>query len=69
VYLPAEKILIQADMYNPPAANAPPPPGFPFVANLLDNIKRRGLVVERVVGIHGRPVPLGELQAAASRAP
>jgi glyoxylase-like metal-dependent hydrolase (beta-lactamase superfamily II) len=69
VYLPAEKILIQADMYNPPAANVPPPPGFPFVANLLDNVKRRGLVVERVVGIHGRPVPLSELQAAASRAP
>jgi glyoxylase-like metal-dependent hydrolase (beta-lactamase superfamily II) len=71
VYLPAEKILIQADMYNPPAANAPPPPGFPFAANLLDNIKRRGLVVERVVGIHGRPVPLAELQAAAAgtRAP
>lgn len=71
VYLPAEKILIQADMYNPPAANAPPPPGFPFAANLLDNIQRRGLQVERVVGIHGRPVPLSEVQAAAAatRAP
>lgn len=70
VYLPAEKILIQADMYNPPAANAPPPPGFPFATNLLDNIQRRGLQVERVVGIHGRPVPLSELQAAATpRAP
>lgn len=70
VYLPAEKILIQADMYNPPAPNAPPPPGFPFAANLLDNIQRRGLQVERVVGIHGRPVPLSELQAAATpRAP
>jgi glyoxylase-like metal-dependent hydrolase (beta-lactamase superfamily II) len=66
VYLPAEKILIQADLYNPPAANAPPPPGFPFAANLLDNIQRRGLQVERVVGIHGRPVPLSELQAAAA---
>ncbi len=66
VYLPAEKILIQADMYNPPAAGAPPPPGFPFVANLLETIQRRGLQVDRVVGIHGRPVPLSELQAAAA---
>jgi len=63
VYLPNEKILVQADMYNPPAANAPPPPSFPFVANLLDNIQRRGLQVERVVGIHGRPVPFAEVQA------
>lgn len=69
VYLPAEKILVQADMYNPPAANAPPPPGFPFAANLLENIQRRGLQVDRVVGIHGRPVPLSELSAAATRAP
>lgn len=69
VYLPAEKILIQADLYSPPAANAPPPAGFPFVANLLENIQRRGLQVERVVGIHGRPVPLSDLHAAATRAP
>lgn len=71
VYLPAEKILIQADMYNPPAANAPPPPGFPFVANLLETLQRRGLPVDRVVGIHGQPVPLSNLQAAAAatRAP
>lgn len=70
VYLPAEKILIQADMYNPPAANAPPPPSFPFAANLLESVQRRGLQVERVVGIHGRPMTFSDLQAAAAtRAP
>ncbi|HEU4993654.1 MAG TPA: MBL fold metallo-hydrolase [Gemmatimonadaceae bacterium] len=70
VYLPAEKILVQADLYNPPAANAPPPPWFPFAANLVENIQKRGLQVERVVGIHGRPVPFTELlTAAATRAP
>jgi glyoxylase-like metal-dependent hydrolase (beta-lactamase superfamily II) len=68
-YLPAERLLIQADLYNPPNPNAPPPPGFPFVASLLENIQRRGLQVERVVGIHGRVVPLSDLQAAASRSP
>ena len=68
-YLPAERILIQADLYNPPAANAPPPPGFPFVKSLVDDIQRRGLQVDRVVGIHGRPVPFSELQAAATRTP
>lgn len=60
VYLPAERILIQADLYNPPAANATNPV-FPFLANLRDNIQRRGLQVDRVVGIHGRPVAFSEL--------
>jgi len=65
VYLPAERLLIQADLYNPPAANATTPISFPFAANLLDNIQRRGLVVDRVAGIHGRVVPLSDIQAAA----
>ena len=65
VYLPAERLLIQADLYNPPAANATAPISFPFAANLLENIQRRGLVVDRVVGIHGRVVPLSDIQAAA----
>ena len=66
VYLPAERILIQADLYNPPAPNAPSPPGFPFVASLVENVQRRGLLVDRVVGIHGLPVAWSELVAAAS---
>jgi glyoxylase-like metal-dependent hydrolase (beta-lactamase superfamily II) len=65
VYLPAERILIQADLYNPPAANATAPVTFPFLANLLENIQRRGLQVDRVVGIHGRVMPFREVQAAA----
>lgn len=74
VYLPAEKILIQADLYAPPAANAPPnapPPVFPFLPNLIENVTRRNLQVERVVGIHGVPAPWAQVQAAASasRAP
>lgn len=65
VYLPAERVLIQADLYNPPAANAVNPV-FPFAANLVENVRRLGLQVDRVVGIHGRPVPFSEVQAAAS---
>lgn len=69
VYLPAEKILIQADLYNPPAPNAQAPPSFPFAAHLFADIQRRGLQIDRVVGIHGNPVPFSELQAAAARVP
>jgi glyoxylase-like metal-dependent hydrolase (beta-lactamase superfamily II) len=70
VYLPAEKLLIEADLFTPPAASATStaPPSFPFAANLLDNIQRRGLDVERIVPIHGRVVPFSELQTAAARA-
>lgn len=69
VYLPAEKLLIEADLYNPPAANATTVGAFPFAANLVENIQRRGLDVERIVPIHGRVLPMSELRAAATRAP
>lgn len=66
VYLPAERLLIQADLYNPPAPNAAPAAGFPFAANLVENVQQRGLEVERVIGIHGLPVAWSEIVAAAS---
>ena len=66
VYLPSERILIQADLYNPPPATATNPV-FPFAAALVENVQRRGLAVDRVVGIHGRPVPWSEVIAAARR--
>jgi glyoxylase-like metal-dependent hydrolase (beta-lactamase superfamily II) len=69
VYLPAERLLIQADLYNPPAANATTVPAFPFVKGLVDNVQRRGLQVDRVVGIHGRVVPWSDVLAAAARQP
>jgi glyoxylase-like metal-dependent hydrolase (beta-lactamase superfamily II) len=66
VYLPAEKLLIEADLYSPPAVNATTPPYAPFAANLVENIDRLGLQVERVVPIHGRVVPMSDLRAAAN---
>jgi hypothetical protein len=59
-------VLIQADLYNPPAPNAVNPV-FPFATNLIENVTRLGLQVDRVVGIHGRPVPYSEVVAAGSR--
>jgi glyoxylase-like metal-dependent hydrolase (beta-lactamase superfamily II) len=57
VYLPAEKLLIEADAYTPPAADATTRPPTPFAANLLENIERLGLAVDYVV-------PLSDLRAA-----
>jgi len=71
VYLPKEKMLIEADLYSPPAtppAAGAPPPVFPFAANLVENIDRLGLAVETIVPIHGRVVPMSDLRAAAQSA-
>ena len=52
-YLPKEKVLLEADGYNPQAANATPPnPPSPFTTSLLDNIQRLKLDVQRVVPVH-----------------
>ena len=52
-YLPEQKLLIQADAFHPrPGAKplAAPPP---FTINLVENIRRLKLDVERVVHLHG----------------
>jgi glyoxylase-like metal-dependent hydrolase (beta-lactamase superfamily II) len=68
VHLPHEKILIEADAYTPLAPNAPPPatPNANNV-NLIDNIERLGLQVDRIAPLHGRVAALAELYATARR--
>jgi glyoxylase-like metal-dependent hydrolase (beta-lactamase superfamily II) len=52
-YLPKEKVLLEADGYNPQAATATPPsPASPFTLSLLDNVQRLKLDVQRVVPVH-----------------
>jgi len=70
VYLPKERLLIEADAFTPSAPNTPPP----AVANannlnLVDNIERLKLDVDRILPLHGRVVPVAELYAATQRAP
>jgi len=69
VYLPAEKILIEADAYTPAAANAPPPASpNPYSVNLYDNIQRLKLDVAQIAALHGpRVVTLADLLAAIGR--
>jgi glyoxylase-like metal-dependent hydrolase (beta-lactamase superfamily II) len=68
VYLPKEKLLIEADAYTPPAPNAPyPAQANPFSVNLHDNIGGLKLEVDRILPLHGRIVPLTELLKAIGR--
>ena len=71
VYLPKEKILSEADLFNPggpPGAEPPPGAPNPQAANLYDNIQRLKLDVKQIVPIHGHMVPLAELRNAAGKA-
>ena len=69
VYLPAEKILVEADAYTPTAANLPPPatPN-PYSVNLYDNIQRLNLDVAQIAALHGpRVATLNDLRAAIGK--
>jgi glyoxylase-like metal-dependent hydrolase (beta-lactamase superfamily II) len=68
VYLPAERLLIQADAYTPAAPNTPPPakPNATHL-NLIANIEKNGFTVERLLPLHGRIVPLTELYTTAGK--
>jgi glyoxylase-like metal-dependent hydrolase (beta-lactamase superfamily II) len=68
VYLPQEKMLVEADVYSPAPPGAPPPPTpNPASVNLYENLRRLNLDVAQIVPIHGRVVPLGELEKAIGK--
>ena len=61
-YLPRDKMLIEVDVFTPGAPA-------PYAANLLENVKQRGLVINQIVPLHGVMAPFAELQKAAQAAP
>jgi glyoxylase-like metal-dependent hydrolase (beta-lactamase superfamily II) len=71
-YLPKEKILVYADMFNLPTA-AQPVPDPPVIGTMvfLDNIERLKLEPERVMSIHSlvpdRLTTIAEIKASLSR--
>jgi glyoxylase-like metal-dependent hydrolase (beta-lactamase superfamily II) len=67
-WLPRERLLVEADAYTPGVPNAPAParPNALHV-NLVENIERLRLDVDRILPLHGRVVPYSELRTAAGR--
>ena len=53
-YLPREKILINADLYSPPAPGAPTPTPTAGMRTLYQNMRKQKLDVAQHVPIHGR---------------
>lgn len=68
VWMPKERLLVQADAYTPGPPNSPPPP-VPNAnnVNLVQNIERLGFDVDRILPLHSRVVPMAELLAAIGR--
>jgi glyoxylase-like metal-dependent hydrolase (beta-lactamase superfamily II) len=67
VYLPAEKLLLQADAFAPRPEGAKTLPWSPFTANLYENVQRLKLDVTRMVHVHGGTDPIAKLADAANR--
>ncbi len=57
VYFPKERILVNADLYSPPAQGAPAPAVNANMRTLQQNIQRLRLDVAQHVPIHGTPGP------------
>ena len=67
VHLPRERILIEADLFTPPAAGQP----FPATVNpagmsLYNNVQRINLDVDQVLPIHGRQFSWAEFAKVAT---
>ncbi len=67
VWLPREKLLIEADAFTP--TPKPPAQANPSTVNLVENIERLKLPVERILPLHGEVVPVSALYAAIGRKP
>lgn len=58
-YIPRDRVLIEVDAFSPGAAVNP------YAANLLDNITKRNLKVDKIVPLHGAIAPFADLVKVA----
>jgi len=64
VFLPKERILIEADSYNPPANANTPPAGIPNLVHFYEAVERLRLDVDQVVPIHNQPANFDTVRRA-----
>ncbi len=64
VYLPRDRVLVEADVWTPtPQGAAPPKAVNPLWVNLYDNVQRLKLDVQRVAPLHGAVQDFATLRA------
>jgi len=61
-YLPRDRVLVEVDAFSPGATV------HPYAANLLENIEKRKLRVDKIVSLHGPSATLADLQKAVAAA-
>ena len=66
-YIPKERLLIQADAFAPRPGAAPLPEPSPYTTNLVENVQRLKLDVQRVAHVHGGVDPYETVRKAAGR--
>lgn len=66
-YLRQEKVLIEADVYNPAPAGAPAGAVVRENVNLYENIERLKLDVQQITPLHGRLVTIADLRQAIGK--
>jgi glyoxylase-like metal-dependent hydrolase (beta-lactamase superfamily II) len=54
-YIPSARVLVEVDAFSPGSQVQP------YAANLLENIRKRNLRVDRIVPLHGAIVPFADL--------
>ena len=59
-YIPKERLLVEVDVFSPGAQAQP------YAANLLQNVTRRKLQIDRIVPLHGAIAPMSELMKVAT---
>ena len=59
-YLPKEKIVVEGDLYTPPAAGAPAPTPNASNKTFLETVQRLKLDISQIASIHGRVAPWDE---------
>jgi len=65
-YLPKQKILFQADMFNA-NPNGSIPIAQDITLSFSENLQKLGLAVEKIYGVHGRPATPDELKTSIDR--
>lgn len=67
VYLPRDRVLVEADVWTPTPPGAVPPKVInPLWVNLYDNVQRLKLDVQRVAPLHGKAQDFATLRAAVT---
>jgi len=64
VFLPKEKILIEADSFTAPNNPNDPPAGISFLVHFYEAVERLRLDVDQIVPIHGRLATFADVRQA-----